>query len=261
MMLQFIKNILKKNVVIKNYLIEKARQTQKKEIEIVAYNEFEQFKATMITPRFEMSWGNRYLFMEDRTKDMDFDRHYIYHTAWAARILRETRPIKHTDISSSLYFSAIVSAFLPIEHYDFRIPKIVLENLEVGQADLTNLPFGKDSIHSLSCMHTVEHIGLGRYGDKLDYDGDLKAIKELKRVLAIGGQLLFVVPIANEPKILFNGQRIYSYEQIIDYFKDLTLMEFTLIPEKGLPMQKNPLRKFLEKENYACGCFWFKKNE
>ncbi len=33
-------------------------------------------------------------------------------------------------------------------------------------------------------MHVVEHVGLGRYGDPLDPDGDLKAIAELKRVTA-----------------------------------------------------------------------------
>jgi hypothetical protein len=32
-------------------------------------------------------------------------------------------------------------------------------------------------------MHVVEHIGLGRYGDPIDPDGDLKAISELKRVV------------------------------------------------------------------------------
>jgi hypothetical protein len=36
-------------------------------------------------------------------------------------------------------------------------------------------------------MHVVEHIGLGRYGEPMDEQGDLKAIEELKRVLAPGG--------------------------------------------------------------------------
>ncbi|NDC42314.1 MAG: DUF268 domain-containing protein, partial [Chitinophagia bacterium] len=56
------------------------------------------------------------------------------------------------------------------------------------------LPFESDSIPSLSCMHTIEHVGLGRYGDQLDPQGDLKAIAELKRVVQPGGDLLFVTP-------------------------------------------------------------------
>ncbi len=43
------------------------------------------------------------------------------------------------------------------------------------------------SVESLSCKHVIEHIGLGRYGDVLDPGGDLKAISELKRALAVGG--------------------------------------------------------------------------
>ena len=76
-----------------------------------------------------------------------------------------------------------------------------------GYADLANLPFEINSVQSLSCMHTVEHVGLGRYGDPIDPDGDLKAIKEIKRVLAVNGNLLFVVPIG-KPKIVYNAHRI-----------------------------------------------------
>ena len=86
----------------------------------------------------------------------------------------------------------------------------------MGSADLTQLHFESESIESLSCLHTVEHIGLGRYGDPIDYDGDLKAIRELKRVVVKGGSILFVVPVG-KPKIIFNAHRIYSYEQIINY--------------------------------------------
>ncbi len=47
-----------------------------------------------------------------------------------------------------------------------------------------------------SCMHTIEHIGLGRYGDPLDAVGDQTALSELQRVVAPGGSLLIVVPVA-----------------------------------------------------------------
>ena len=61
--------------------------------------------------------------------------------------------------------------------------------------DLISLPFEDGSFHSLTCMHVVEHIGLGRYGDQVDPDGDLMAMKELERVTAKLGNLLFVVPV------------------------------------------------------------------
>jgi len=170
--------------------------------------------------RFSISIRDMYPCLGDANERANFDRHYVYHTSWAARILASRMPCFHVDLSSSLYFAGIVSAFIPVRHFDFRRPDIALENLSVGTADLCSLPFEDESLTSISCMHVVEHIGLGRYGDPLDPEGDLKAIVELKRVLASDGSLIFVVPIGR-PRIMFNAHRIYSYDQISSLFSDL----------------------------------------
>lgn len=196
--------------------------------------------------------------IKDKTKETNFDLHYIYHPAWAARILFKTKPEKHIDISSTIHFSSLISSFIKTEFYDYRPADITLDNLKSEKADLNNLPFGDNSINSISCMHTVEHIGLGRHGDKIDPSGDIKAIKELKRVLAKNGNLLFVVPVG-KPKLCFNAHRIYSYEQIKKYFEDLKLEEFSLISEKYKKIIKNADPKLAYQESYGCGCFWFKK--
>jgi SAM-dependent methyltransferase len=182
--------------------------------------------------------GEDYPILNEDEKQ-DFDHHYIYHTAWAAQILARTKPRRHVDIGSSLYFAGIVSAFIPMEHYDYRKPDLTLDGLTVGHADLMALPFQDNSVESLSCMHVVEHCGLGRYGDPLDPDGDLKAMEELSRVLAPGGQLLFVAPIGI-PAIWFNAHRVYTEGQIIDAFDGLYL-------------------KIGAEPTPGCGCFCFGK--
>jgi len=211
----------------------------------------------------KISLRDLYPILNENTNETYFDRHYIYHTAWAARKVKEIDPKKHIDISSSLYFSGIISAFIPVDIYDFRPPKVELAGLHSKKADLLKLPFKSGSLESFSCMHVVEHIGLGRYGEPLDPDGDLKAMTELKRVVASGGSLLFVVPIGFRSKILFNAHRIYTYSQVISYFSDLILKEFVLIPEKSEDggLVKGPSAKLLRRQNYACGCFWFKKQQ
>ncbi len=130
----------------------------------------------------------------------------------------------------------------------------------MGKEDICNLSFEKNSISCLSCMHVIEHIGLGRYGDKLDYDGDLYAIRELKRVIKSGGNLLIAVPVG-QPKIRFNAHRIYSYDQIISYFEELKLKEFTLIPDNAneTGMIINAEKNLADAQDYGCGCFWFQK--
>lgn len=189
-----------------------------------------------------------------------FDTHYVYHTAWAARKVKEIGAHEHLDISSSLYFSSIVSAFIPVRFYDYRPANLNLSNLSSFSADLTQLHFESDSIDSLSCMHTVEHVGLGRYGDPIDPEGDTKAISELIRVTKKGGSLLFVVPIG-KPKIQFNAHRIYSYQMVFDMFKTCTLKEFSLIPDNAIEkgMIYNATKEQSDKQEYGCGCFWFIK--
>lgn len=211
--------------------------------------------------RFRIEWCDRYPCLHDKTSETGFDRHYVYHPAWAARILAETRPTEHVDISSTLYFCTLVSAFIPVKYYDYRPADLRLDNLSSESANLLSLPFAEGSILSLSCMHVVEHVGLGRYGDSVDPDGDLKAIAELKRVLAPGGLLLFVVPVGGEAKIMFNAHRIYRFDQVVEYFNDLELKEFVLIPENkehgGLV--RNPPQELVNLQSYGCGCFCFRK--
>ena len=210
--------------------------------------------------RFTLNRLDIYPCLGDRTPKTDFDRHYVYHIGWAARILANLKPELHVDISSDLHFCSIVSAFIPLRFYDFRPADLKLSQLSTDCADLVSLPFEDNSVHSLSCMHVVEHVGLGRYGDKLDPNGDLKAIGELQRVLAVGGSLLFVVPVG-KPRIMFDAHRIYSYEQILKYFGDVRLAAFALIPDNSYPsgVIYNASQELADAQEYGCGCFWFKK--
>ena len=213
--------------------------------------------------RFVFSAGNLYPCLFDETEYTGFDRHYVYHTAWAARKLNEYKPNKHIDISSSLFFVGIASAFVDIDFYDYRPAKLYLDGLNAKGGDISSLPFADNSIESLSCMHVIEHIGLGRYGDPIDPIADQKAFKELSRVLAPGGHLLFVTPIGATAKIAFNAHRIYTKDLVEKELKDLQLLEFSLIPENendgGIITW--PSSEILAKQTYACGCFLFTKSK
>lgn len=207
--------------------------------------------------RFETRWADMYPCLNDKLTITPFDAHYTYHPAWAARILAKTMPKEHVDISSILHFSSITSAFLPIKFYDYRPVLLNLPNYQSEFADLTQLPFPDNSIESLSCMHTIEHIGLGRYGDPLDPEGDLKAISELKRVLKPGGQFLFVTPVG-KPRIEFNAHRVYSFEMVKELWEPLELREFSLVDDQNKFIQ-NADPEIVKTQHYGCGCFWFTK--
>ena len=107
-------------------------------------------------------------------------------------------------------------------------------------------------------MHTIEHIGLGRYGDPIDPDGDLKAINELKRVCAVGGNLLLVVPVGKQ-RIMFNAHRIYNPHTFISYLNGFSLKEFSLIADDNSFVNDADL-DLAASQTYGCGCFLFVKN-
>lgn len=225
------------------------------------------FKYKKQNKRFKIPFMEIWPITCDKTEYTNFDGHYTYHPAWAIRkvldIKKEKNIQKHVDFSSFLGFCANLSAYLPVEFYDYRPAELTLSNLKSGHADLTNLKdFEDNSVESLSCMHTIEHVGLGRYGDEVDTEGDINSINELKRICAVGGSILFVVPVGKE-RIQFNAHRIYAFNTIIDIFgSDFELKEFSLITDNNEFIQNINLGQageLVRKQNYGCGCFWFIK--
>jgi hypothetical protein len=209
--------------------------------------------------RFTVNWKDLYPCLADKLPATPFDQHYTYHPAWAARILAKTHPTSHTDFSSILWFGTMISAFIPVKFYDYRPANLTLSNWSGGFADLCKLDIESNSLASVSCMHTVEHIGLGRYGDALDPLGDVKACAELVRITQPGGDILFVTPVGS-PRIEYNAHRVYSFELVEKLFEGCALQSFSLVPDTGGFIEEaNP--ELVALQQYGCGCFWFKKNK
>jgi SAM-dependent methyltransferase len=211
--------------------------------------------------RFDLAIGDFQPMLFDRSSTTPFDKHYIYHVVWALGILEELDPKNHFDFSSSLYFVTAASRISKIYFYDFRPANLQLRNIECQSGDLNDIKLQDNSIHSVSCMHVVEHIGLGRYGDQLDKDGDLRAIAELRRIVAVGGILLFVVPIGRRAIIKFNANRIYTYRQIVSYFPEFDIVDFTLITDYGIDPHFISVATELDADaqSHGCGCFKLRK--
>ena len=57
---------------------------------------------------------------------------------------------------------------------------------------------------------SFEHSGLGRYGDPLDPNGDLKAMAFCEKLLAPNGILILAVPLRPDDELHWNAHRIYG---------------------------------------------------
>ncbi len=200
--------------------------------------------------------------ISDKSAKTPFEKQYIYHIGWAARCIQQIAPKKHTDFGSLLHFSVIVSAFVPVNFYDYRPAEISLPNLSSEFGNLVDIKIADNSLESVSCMHTIEHIGLGRYGDPIEPEGDLRALGELKRIVAPNGSLLVVVPMGKQQHTEFNGHRVYEYNTFVSYFEGFTLEDFSYIPQTddrgGIILHTDG--SIVGNDTLGCGCFWFKKH-
>lgn len=148
--------------------------------------------------------------------------------------------------------------FCEVNYIDIRNIDNTIDNLNFIPGNILALPFENSSIGSLSCLHVIEHIGLGRYGDNVDPDGYIKAAKELSRVLAKNGKLLIGTPIGKE-KLYFDAHRVFSYDTIVEIFNELELLEFDFIPDEADRIIYNAKPEITYNSNYGCGLFVFTK--
>jgi len=187
-----------------------------------------------------------------------FDAHYFYQGAWLARKLRAAAPAKHVDISSSVLTISVLSAFIDVTFIDYRPLKASLSGLTCDGGDILALPNPNDAVESLSCLHVIEHIGLGRYGDPLDPHGSIKAAQELIRVTKPGGKLYLSLPIGRE-RICFNAHRVHAPESVVAMFADMTLLDFSLVDDQG-GFHENVAIGDGRALEYGCGMFTFQKS-
>lgn len=206
----------------------------------------------------KLSALDSYPCLTDWVSSTPFDPHYFYQGAWLARRVIATRVAKHVDIGSSVLTISVLSAQVETVFVDYRPLKVDLPGLTSMAGDILNLPFPDDSIDSLSCLHVIEHIGLGRYGDPIDSKGTIKAALELQRIISRGGNLFLSVPIGRE-RVCFNAHRVHSAMTVLMLFPELTLIEFSFVDDAGLFHQHQSV-EIASALNYGCGLFHFQKS-
>ena len=136
--------------------------------------------------------------------------HYFHQDLLVANRIFLNAPVRHVDIGSRVDgFVAHVASFRQIEVMDIRQLKSFSENVIYRQADLLDPKFSvTDYCDSLSCLHALEHFGLGRYGDRVDYRGHLVGWENMGRMLKREGKLYFSVPIGKQ-RVEFNAHRVF----------------------------------------------------
>ena len=147
---------------------------------------------------------------------------YFYQDQLVARWIHDAAPSRHVDAGSRIDgFIGSISVFREVDVIDIRPLPQPVTNVRFHQLDLMQpLPTKwLESTDSLSCLHAIEHFGLGRYGDTIDPTGHIKGIAQMKQIVSSGGLFYLSTPIGPQ-RIEFNAHRVFAAQTVIDWFKD-----------------------------------------
>lgn len=90
---------------------------------------------------------------------------------------------------------------------DFNVPIVDYPKLSV--LSLAQLDATKERYDAIFSFSSLEHDGLGRYGDPLHPNGDLERMRKIRGLIKDDGLLYLGVPNGNDT-LVFNAHRVYG---------------------------------------------------
>jgi hypothetical protein len=189
--------------------------------------------------------------------------HYFHQDLLVAKFINKSKPKKHIDYGSRIDgFVAHVASFRKIEVVDIRElkiknqPTIIFKKMDLmKKAKILKTD-------SASCLHAIEHFGLGRYGDKLNPNGHFEGFITILETIKIRGILYISFPISWKPRVVFNAHRIFSPCEIFSWptgRSKISLERFDYIDDEGL-LHLNKKPTDLPKNSlWGCGIYTFRK--
>lgn len=212
---------------------------------------------------------NEYLHIAKRDSQFDVVKNFTqkstihketsedFQFAFCADNIARLKPKSILDVGSYRHFLLGLLASYKVTTIDFRSRKIRAENETPFRIDAKSLPFEDDVFDVVLSISVIEHLGLTCYGDVFDLDADRLAINEMVRVLKPGGHLILTVPITEmKPFIVFNARRVYSYNMIKIFVKELQYVSekiYSSIERSDISLSK--LRTTIRKNGIYCGCY------
>ena len=212
-------------------------------------------------------FGQSYPCLADRFEESGVaNGHYFHQDLLVAQRVFLNKPLRHVDVGSRVDgFVAHIASFRKIECIDIRLLTSKSENIKYIQADMMGeLP---DELigccESLSCLHALEHFGLGRYGDPLRWDGHIIGFENLLSMLKPSGKLYLSIPIGQQ-RIEFNAHRVFSISYLFKMFDNKVMIDdFSFVDDrgnlnKGLKFNQHNIETNFEC-HYGCGIFTLTK--
>lgn len=188
---------------------------------------------------------------------------YFWQDLWAARLIYKTGVRKHFDIGSRIdgFIAHLLSMDMDVTLIDIREFPGEVENLHTIVDDATTLrQIPDNSIESMSALCSLEHFGLGRYGDPIDSEACFRCFEEIQKKVKKDGNLYISLPIGKE-RVEFNAHRVFYASTILQEFHQMELVEFSCTAEGKIEynVDIHKYDKDTHDGNFRYGLFHFVK--
>lgn len=183
-----------------------------------------------------MAYGYLWPVISDKYADAGAIENYFWQELWAAKLIGKSGVKEHFDIGSRIdgFIAHLLAMGIDVTMLDVCNFSKKIEGLHTIIDNATTLRQVADgSIGSFSALCSLEHFGLGRYGDPVDPESCFKCFENIQKKLKKGGDLYISVPVGME-RVEFNAHRIFYPATIIDCFSDMELIEFSCATEERI---------------------------
>lgn len=195
--------------------------------------DIEKYKKLNQRKSFEINHNNLWPMIGDKFAKAGYMGNYFLQDLWAAKHIVAEQIKEHYDIGSRIdgFIAHLLSAGIKVNMIDIRPFPGEIENLFTVVDDATLLNNIEDnSIESLSALCSLEHFGLGRYGDPIDPEACFKCFIQIQKKIKLGGKVYIAVPVGKE-RVEFNAHRVFYASTIVEAFHELELIEFSCAAE------------------------------
>ncbi len=200
-----------------------------------------------------------FVIVEDMRDDSErHPIHYIdFECEFASQQIVKYKPESILDVGSYRHWLIGVMASNRVMTIDVRARDSYLSNETVMTEDVGNMRLPSGSVDMVTTLNTIEHFGLGRYGDRFDLGCDERAVREMVRTIRPGGHFVLSVPVTGgNPCMVFNSHRIYDLEMVRGWVRDMSCEEERFIKRKPARIcAEHEIATATGEFDVYCGCY------